>query len=539
VGNVDAIHAPAWVEILNATARAVSVAGYALRTPAVDLRDGTLLASWTFDLPHLDLLPGGFAVVVGAIGNGQHDGGGLVHVGSPGGPVPFWRGSGFAELLRGGATVDFVRFGSSSASPTGGCGWTGAGAPALPIGPEFYDVSLVRWPTGIDTGTGDDWSLVAFPTPGGPNDVAPWATDTDGDAIPDSAKEPGGGFAGVDLYGMGARPHQRDVFVELDAVQSDDPGTQPRIQAIDRVVAVFARHGIHLHVDAGDRFASSFDPARYNLGQPVAVVPFLPCIAFSAPAPGCSGDFVEVKAGHMELARRSIFHYALFGTSQRSDGAAGPSGCAAMAGGNLLVTLGGWGLGGEGTAAQNVLVNFQAATLLHELGHNLGLAHGGDGSVNDKPNYLSTMNYLYQLGGLPDPGSAAAGDRYFLWRFGTGTLCGLDRGPCASPELFRLDFSDGTGLAIDEAAVAEAAGLGRPDALAVDFDLDGAIDSRAFAFDLNLDGATTVLTDFDDWGRLSLPFRRDAAWMHMGQVIPEEPPARGYLEALRREGLVR
>ena len=52
----------------------------------------------------------------------------------------------------------------------------------------------------------------------------------------------------------------------------------------------------------------------------------------------------------------------------------------------------------------------QGSTLMHELGHNFELTHGGAGSLypnverepNCKPNYLSVMNYLYQLRGLPD-----------------------------------------------------------------------------------------------------------------------------------------
>ena len=37
---------------------------------------------------------------------------------------------------------------------------------------------------------------------------------------------------------------------------------------------------------------------------------------------------------------------------------------------------------------------------MHELGHNLGLEHGGRDDGNYKPNYLSVMNYLYE-GGIP------------------------------------------------------------------------------------------------------------------------------------------
>jgi hypothetical protein len=48
----------------------------------------------------------------------------------------------------------------------------------------------------------------------------------------------------------------------------------------------------------------------------------------------------------------------------------------------------------------------QAGTFMHELGHNLGLMHGGhtmDESQNYKPNYLSVMNYAFQRSGLVQP----------------------------------------------------------------------------------------------------------------------------------------
>lgn len=43
----------------------------------------------------------------------------------------------------------------------------------------------------------------------------------------------------------------------------------------------------------------------------------------------------------------------------------------------------------------------QASTFMHELGHGLGLRHGGiTGELNCKPNYQSIMNYLFQIRGL-------------------------------------------------------------------------------------------------------------------------------------------
>src|SRR5439155_17957043 len=40
-------------------------------------------------------------------------------------------------------------------------------------------------------------------------------------------------------------------------------------------------------------------------------------------------------------------------------------------------------------------------TFLHELGHSVGLRHGGDEDTNWKPNYQSVMNYAYQFTGIP------------------------------------------------------------------------------------------------------------------------------------------
>jgi hypothetical protein len=42
----------------------------------------------------------------------------------------------------------------------------------------------------------------------------------------------------------------------------------------------------------------------------------------------------------------------------------------------------------------------QAGTLMHELGHNLGLHHNGYTDENDLPHYMSVMNYAYQVYGI-------------------------------------------------------------------------------------------------------------------------------------------
>src|SRR5262249_13852306 len=37
---------------------------------------------------------------------------------------------------------------------------------------------------------------------------------------------------------------------------------------------------------------------------------------------------------------------------------------------------------------------------MHELGHNLGLLHGGSDCFNNKPNYVGVMNYRFYVGGI-------------------------------------------------------------------------------------------------------------------------------------------
>ncbi len=83
------------------------------------------------------------------------------------------------------------------------------------------------------------------------------------------------------------------------------------------------------------------------------------------------------------------------------------SGFSDLGGEDSLITLGLWGADGQ-------TVPVQSGTLMHEIGHSLGLTHGGSyadtgGSyaltfeANCKPNYQSVMNYMFQVDLLTDP----------------------------------------------------------------------------------------------------------------------------------------
>jgi hypothetical protein len=140
--------------------------------------------------------------------------------------------------------------------------------------------------------------------------------------------------------------------------------------------------------------------------------------------------------------RKDMFHYSLFAhalgiaSSTHPGAPRNTSGIADGGGGDLMVTLGLWD-GETGTPF------IQGSTLMHELGHNLGLRHGGvlqNGAVieaNCKPNYQSIMNYLFQIQGLL-------------------TLKGVPT----------IDYSRQQLLSLSESALSEATGLGQTSYLA-------------------------------------------------------------------------
>ncbi|HET6446481.1 MAG TPA: hypothetical protein VFI27_18075, partial [candidate division Zixibacteria bacterium] len=92
-----------------------------------------------------------------------------------------------------------------------------------------------------------------------------------------------------------------------------------------------------------------------------------------------------------ETGRTPIFHYVI---SAHNYGSSGSSGISRGRGASdFIISLGSF-------AANVGTIPQQAGTLMHELGHNLNLLHGGDDNINFKPNYLSIMNYSFQMDGV-------------------------------------------------------------------------------------------------------------------------------------------
>lgn len=518
----------AWFEVYNPGDTAVSLSSYALRSPAIDPVSG----SATFDpvdfaLPAATVPAKGYLVVAGKTADKLKDNAQMVYV-KNGARVPFWNANGFVELVSNGTTADFVRFGSSAAAPLSGNAWKGASVAALPSAADEHGKSIVRLLSAgmVDTNTASDWSLVNFATPAGVNDVPPGVVDSDRDGIPDSAKVSGGTYAGLDLYGMGARRGRRDVFIEIDYMTSADPGVTPRKEALAKMESAFAAKGIALHFDTGNLYSASYDPAGYNLGGGNAV-PFAACVDLDSVSTtareGCA-SYMQYKSEHFDVRRKLVFHYALFANSLKQDGTAGSSGVAELYGNDLIVALGGYGLTANPGASLNMLVNLQASTLMHELGHNFGLRHGGNENANYKPNHYSVMNYMYQFAGLSaTPNTIFAAERYYLANGMKGkSYCNLvENSPCG--DNFIMSYSDGSSAPLDENSLWEGQNIGRGSVSGAyaDWDNNNTLTAGAYGRNINpQDGAAKgVLRDYNEWANLTIPFSRNFSGSNTGNAM--------------------
>jgi hypothetical protein len=237
--------------------------------------------------------------------------------------------------------------------------------------------------------------------------------DSDGDGLPDAWERHGvtlDGGAGprlIDLPAMGADPLRPDVFLQIDWMADEDHDQRPHPEALALVVQAFADAphrsptgslGIALHLDAGPD--SVLAPGRTwgDLSRARAL-PWRDNLGTAKTGSYDWRAFEELKAmpgGFADTGRGAVFHYAVFAHFHDRDNpnGSGASGISRGIGGtDLLITLGNF-TGGVGSVQE------QAGTLMHELGHNLGLRHGGCDDANFKHGYASIMNYAFQMEGL-------------------------------------------------------------------------------------------------------------------------------------------
>ena len=243
-------------------------------------------------------------------------------------------------------------------------------------------------------------------------------TDADGDGIPDEWERHG--FKPtpnehLDFPRWGASPDTRDVFLQLNWMQPEvdskscAPGGRyartprgytdflecaeankneyrPSKKALRDLIDLFKDKGINLHIDAGEWFNTfTTNPAEMKGGP---TVPYR--VPYYASEDTISPTLFADRADYLG-ARDGIFRLGIIGDQLLAGDYS--SGVSTTPGGSFYV------------AKQFTMTSDEQVrnTILHELGHNLGLTHAGTSTVpanhglSNLPNYLSTMNYLYQF----------------------------------------------------------------------------------------------------------------------------------------------
>ena len=226
--------------------------------------------------------------------------------------------------------------------------------------------------------------------------------DSDGDGLLDSWEENGIDINGdrvidLDLRALGADPLRKDIFVEVDYMQSHPP-LQQGLADIRRAFDIApvnephsTRPGINLVVNVDDEVVPHQDTTQFINDRTWPGFDAIKSRMF-----GTEDQRVDPNSANILDAKKDVYHYVLFihARSNFPDS----SGTSEIFGNDFVVSLGGndrFEVDASGHRTGNV--DQQEGTFMHELGHNLGLRHGGDGDENCKPNYLSVMSYSFQM----------------------------------------------------------------------------------------------------------------------------------------------
>lgn len=232
--------------------------------------------------------------------------------------------------------------------------------------------------------------------------------DTDGDGLPDVWEKEGLDYDGdgkidVDLPAMGADPNVPDIFVEVDWMVRPQKkflwwetqkgrSMAPSTAAMKLVYDSFKQHGINLHIDVGPDSVDFVTGKKWGKLSGGNEIPYEKKFNIKS-------SWNSTVNANFSKARHNVFKHCLF--VDQYDGTR--SGIANNIPGQFFIVANqDWVFNGG-----NISVG---GTFMHELGHTLGLRHGGCDHEHYKPNYLSVMNYAFQTTGLVGSGMVGYSD---------------------------------------------------------------------------------------------------------------------------------
>lgn len=358
-------------------------------------------------------------------------------------------------------------------------------------------------------------------------------TDTDGDGFTDIEELFGvdtddNGEVDVPIHEMGADPNRPDIFVQVDWMEAkpyilhdkNNVGAdstdayyrkdyRPAERDYEAVMKSFHEHGINLHIDMGPNSVVQYqsdkkwgDIEGYEARNPI---PYQD-VMIVGPKNGEDNNYEYwiklVEDNLLPKERQGIFRHALIVNRVNHRGKTDISGLSLSTPGPYFIVA----------DIDHVLTEKPGAlgrTFMHELGHSLGLSHGGTDITGFKPNYLSIMNYAFQISGLHRPDYEDADPYYTNYsEFVLPSLneFALDETVPLDPEGKTKELGLGTAIIVDAQHIkwitSEEMIRGN-----VDFNFNGSTNDTNFQYNINKEHNNTtpdkieysVLSGAEDW----------------------------------------